>query len=91
MLTHTPQGSKLPTLQLLVCVCPADTGQVQSYGAALLRIFDTLGGIPTRPDGDFDRLARIICCALCEITQLLAQNNLVCSPLLTCRTYAQSL
>ncbi|KAH0827962.1 hypothetical protein J3R83DRAFT_3600 [Lanmaoa asiatica] len=80
MLTHTLQGSKLPTLQLLVCASPADTGQVQSYGAALIRIFDTLGGIPAHPDRDFDRLARITCCALCEITELLAKNNLI-SPL----------
>ncbi|KAG8214028.1 hypothetical protein J3R82DRAFT_10783 [Butyriboletus roseoflavus] len=73
-------GSKLPTLQLLVCASPADTGQVQSYGAALMQIFDTLGGIPAHPDRDFDRLARIICCALCEIAELLAKNNLI-SPL----------
>lgn len=91
MLTHTLQGSNLPTLQLLVCVCPGDTGQVQSYGAALMRIFDTLGGISTHPDSDFDRLARIVCCALCEITQLLAKNNLVCSLLLACWTVTQSL
>ncbi|KAF8557592.1 hypothetical protein OG21DRAFT_225698 [Imleria badia] len=80
MLTHTLQGSKLPTLQLLVCASPADTGQVQTYGAVLMRIFDTLGGIPAHPDGDFDHLAQIICCALCEITELLAKNNLI-SPL----------
>lgn len=80
MVTHTLQGYKLPTLQLLMCASPADTGQVPSYGAALTRIFDTLGGIPAHPDRDFDRLARIICCALCEITELLAMNNLVCFP-----------
>lgn len=88
MLTHTLQGSKLPTLQLLVCAFPADTGQVQSYGAVLMRIFDTLGGIPAHPDGDFDHLAQIICCALCEITELLAKNNLVRSPLLAYLTAA---
>lgn len=86
MLAHTLQGLKLPTLQLLVCACPADTDQVQSYGAALMRIFDTLGGISTHPDSDFDHLAQIICCALCEITQLLTVNNLVCSLLLACWT-----
>ena len=91
MLTHTLQGSNLPTLQLLVCVCPGDTGQVQSYGAALMQIFDTLGGIPAHPDRDFERLARIICCALCEITELLAKNNLVCSLFLACLAIAQSL
>ncbi|KAI9571100.1 hypothetical protein HD554DRAFT_2169491 [Boletus coccyginus] len=91
MLTHTLQGSILPTLQLLVCAFPADTGQVRSYSAVLMRIFDTLGGIPAHPDGDFDHLARIICCALCEITELLAKNDLVCSSLLACLTVAQSL
>lgn len=91
MLTHTLQGSKVPTLQLLVCASPADAGQVQSYGAVLMRIFDILGGIPAHPDGDFDDLARIICCALCDITELLAKNNLVCPPLLACLALAQSL
>ncbi|KAF8444738.1 hypothetical protein L210DRAFT_653390, partial [Boletus edulis BED1] len=80
MLTHTLQGSKLPTLQLLVCASPADTDQLQSYGAVLMRMFDTLGGIPARPERDFDDLSQIICCALCEITELLAKNNLI-SPL----------
>lgn len=91
MLTHTLQGSNVPTLQLLVCASPADTGQGRSYGAVLIRIFDILGGIPAHPDGDFDHLARIICCALCEITELLAKNNLVCSPLLACSVVAQPL
>lgn len=90
MQTHTLQGSKLPTLQLLVCASPADTGQVLSYGAALMRIFDTLGGIPAHPDRDFDHLARIICCALCEITELLAKNNSVRSLLLAGLAVAQS-
>lgn len=77
MLTHTLQGSELPTLQLLVCASPKETGQVQSYGAALLRIFNTLGGIAAQPDRDFDDLARIIWGALCEVTQSLAKNDLV--------------
>ncbi|KAG9316713.1 hypothetical protein JVU11DRAFT_2773 [Chiua virens] len=78
MQTHRLQGSELPTLQSLLCSSPTDSSQVQSYGAALMRILDTLGGIPADPERDFDHLAQIICCALCEITELLARNNLVC-------------
>lgn len=91
MLTHTLQGSELPTLQLLVCTFPSDTGQVQSYGAMLMRIFDALGVIPAQPNKDFNHLAQIICCALCEIIELLAKNNLVCSLLLRCLTVTESM
>ncbi|KAN0091245.1 hypothetical protein V8E55_004811 [Tylopilus felleus] len=80
MLTHTLHGSTLSTLQLLVSASPADATQGHSYGVMLMRIFDALGGIPANPNRDFDHLAQTICCALCEITELLARNNLI-SPL----------
>lgn len=90
MLTHTLHGSTLSTLQLLVSASPADATQGHSYGVMLMRIFDALGGIPANPNRDFDHLAQTICCALCEITELLARNNLVCFLLLACLAIAQS-
>ncbi|KIJ18623.1 hypothetical protein PAXINDRAFT_110123 [Paxillus involutus ATCC 200175] len=77
ILIHVPEGSKVSTLQLLMSASIADTDQAQSYNAALTQILDILASIPNHPGRDFNHLATVICCALCETAKLLATNDLI--------------
>ncbi|KAF9237525.1 hypothetical protein BU15DRAFT_75899 [Melanogaster broomeanus] len=80
ILIHVLEGSKMTTLQLLMSASIADTDQASSYSTALTRILDILASVPNHSGRDFDRLAKVVCCALCEIAKLLATNHLI-SPL----------
>ena len=69
--------------QLLVTVSVSDPTHAGLYGNALSVIIDVLANIPNHTNQDFDRTARTVCEAFCDMASALAISSMVrsCSSL----------
>ncbi|KAL4074141.1 hypothetical protein J3A83DRAFT_2683976 [Scleroderma citrinum] len=79
ILTHNAEGSKISTFQLLMTVTWLDPGLAGLYNDALSVILDVLANIPNHPDRDFDRIAKTVCEAFCNMAATLATISTISS------------